>query len=174
MQPIVYHVATSVDGFIAGPGGTVDRFSSAGDHVEDYLRDVASYSAAVMGRKTYQFGVDHGVTDPYPQLETYVFSRSLQRSPHPHVTLVSGEVTPVLERLRAGDGKGIYLVGGGILAKQALAAGLIDELVLKLNPLLLGDGVPLFEGGISSTGLVLRSTKVHHSGVTVLRYTVRR
>lgn len=174
MQPVVFHIATSVDGFIAGPGGAVDRFSYAGHHVTEYLAAVAGYSAVVMGRRTYQFGLDLGVTDPYPHLETYVFSRSLTTSPSPRVTLVNGDVAPTLRRLRDREGKGVYLAGGADLASQALAAGLLDEVVLKVNPIVLGDGVPLFGKGAPFTSLSLRSTKTHASGVTVLHYDVQR
>lgn len=173
MQPVVFHIATSVDGFIAGPGGAVDRFSYAGHHVTEYLAAVAAYSAVVMGRRTYQFGLDLGVTDPYPHLETYVFSRSLVSSPNPRVTLINGDVAPTLRRLREQEGKGVYLAGGAQLASQALAAGLLDELIIKVNPLVLGEGTPLFGKGAPITDLKLRSSKTHGSGVTVLHYDVQ-
>lgn len=174
MQPVVFHIATSVDGFIAGPGGAVDRFSYTGHHVTEFLAAVANYSAVVMGRRTYQFGLDMGVTDPYPHLETFVFSRTLTKSPSPRVTLINGDVAPTLKMLREKEGKGVYLAGGAELASQALAAGLIDELIIKVNPIVFGDGVPLFGKGAPFTSLELRSTKTHSSGVTVLHYDVKR
>ncbi|MGV3619313.1 MAG: dihydrofolate reductase family protein [Archangium sp.] len=173
MQPVVFHIATSVDGFIAGPGGAVDRFSYSGHHVTEYVAALANYSAVVMGRRTYQFGLDMGVSDPYPHLETFVFSRTLS-SPNPRVTVVSGDVAPTLRKLREKEGKGVYLAGGGELAGQALAAGLVDELIIKVNPIVLGEGVPLFGKGTPFTSLELRSTKTHSSGVAVLHYDVKR
>ena len=174
MQPLVFHIATSVDGFIAGPGGAVDRFSYSGHHVAEFLAAVAGYSAVVMGRRTYQFGLDMGVSDPYPHLETFVFSRTLSKSPNPRVTVINGDVAPVLRKLREKEGKGVYLAGGADLASQALAAGLVDELIIKVNPLVLGEGTPLFARGAPITDLKLRSSKTHGSGVTVLHYDVQR
>lgn len=174
MQPIVYCVAVSIDGFIAGPAGAIDRFSYEGDHVSDYLAELGRMSVAVMGRRTWQLGFDQGVINPYPQLETWVFSRSLAASPHPNVQLAAGDVGPVLTTLREQQGRGIMLIGGGVLAKQALAAGLVDEVVLKVNPFVMGDGLPLFERGAPATPLTLRSTKAHRTGVVVLRYGVDR
>ncbi len=173
MQSIVYHVAVSVDGFIAGLGGALEHFPVTGDHVTEYLASLSTYSSVVMGRKTYQVGLDLGVFDPYPHLDTYVCSRSLRRSPHPHVTLVPDDPLRLLGELRARPGKGVYLAGGGELAAQALAAGLVDELILKVNPLVLGDGIPLFARGAGAAALSLVSTKVHASGVVVTRYRVR-
>lgn len=71
---------------------------------------------------------------------------------------------------RAPTGGPVYLAGGGRLARSLLEAGLIDELVVKLNPVLLGSGIALAPGLSTSVPLVLRSTKTHDSGVVVLRY----
>lgn len=172
MQRLSYHVAISLDGFIAGPAGELAGFVMEGPHVTDYLAAIASASAVVMGRKTYLLGLDLGVTDPYPHVPTYVFSRSLAHSPHPNVTLVQGEVAAELARLRAAPGRGLCLIGGGELAGQALAAGLLDELVIKVNPFVLGQGIPLFAPGTPRRTLSLTSATSYQSGVTTLRYRV--
>lgn len=174
MQPLSYHVAISLDGFIAGPAGELAGFVMEGPHVTDYLAALASASAVVMGRKTYQIGLDLGVTDPYPHLPTYVFSRSLAESPHPNVTLLRGAVAQALARLTAEPGRGVVLVGGGELAGQALAAGLLDELVVKVNPFVFGQGIPLFAPGTPQRGLSVIAATTYPSGVTTLRYKVVR
>jgi dihydrofolate reductase len=78
--------------------------------------------------------------------------------------------TTFVRRLKSGDGGPVYLAGGGRLARSLLEAGLIDELIVKLNPVLLGSGIALAPGLATSVPLVLRSTKTHDSGVVVLRY----
>lgn len=172
MQTVGYHVAVSVDGFIAGPGGSLEGFLMTGDHVKDYLRVLHEVGTVIMGRRTYQLALDAGVADPYPHLETVVFSRSLREQPHAHVTVVGSDLCAYVARLRAREGKGICLVGGGQVAAQLLAAGLVDEVVLKVNPLVLGGGVPVFEGDLSRTRLDHRSTKVFANGVVVSSYGV--
>jgi len=76
MRPVRYHVATSVDGAIAAPDGSFARFASEGDHVADFLESWRGYDTVLMGRRTYEVGLGFGVTNPYPTMRTYVFSRT--------------------------------------------------------------------------------------------------
>lgn len=172
MRKLSYYVATSVDGFIAREDGSFDCFPGEGAHVQAYLDSLAGFGAVVMGRRTYQVGLDMGVTNPYPHLESYVFSRSLAESPDPAVTLVSTDPVPVVRTLKQEAGKPIYLCGGGDLAAQLLAAGLVDEVVLKLNPLVLGSGVAFAAALPEPLRLELRDTRVYDSGVVFLWYDV--
>ncbi len=170
MQTVSYHVATSVDGFIAEADGSFDRFLLAGEHVKDYLAALQEYGSVIMGRRTYQVALDMGVMDPYPHLDTYVFSRSMGESPHPHVRLVTGDLAQFVATLRSQDGKGIYLSGGGHVAAQLLREQLIDELVVKINPIVFGTGIRLFEGEAAFARLVHIATKVFVNGVVVCTY----
>lgn len=172
MQPLSYHIAISLDGFIAGPAGEFAGFVMEGPHVDAYLQAIASASAVVMGRKTYQVGLDLGIVDPYPHVPTYVFSRSLTQSSHANVTLLRGEVAAELKSLLSRPGRAVVLVGGGDLAGQALTAGLLDELVVKVNPFVAGQGIPLFGPGTPWRALSLISATAYDSGVTTLRYRV--
>lgn len=172
MQRIGYHVAISVDGFIAGPNGGFAAFLMTGEHVEDYLSTLRAVGTVIMGRRTYQKALDVGVTDPYPHVDTVVFSRTLATSPHPHVQVVSTDMCAYTASLRGREGNGVCLVGGGQVASQLLRAGLIDELVVKVNPFVLGVGIPLFEGELASVRLHHVASKVFCSGVVVSSYRV--
>lgn len=172
MQTLTYQVAISVDGFVAADGGAVDAFPTTGDHVTEYIESLRGYGTVLMGRKTYDMGRAFGVLDPYPHLKTYVFSRTMEASPHPAITVVADDAAGVVRRLKAEDGPGIYLCGAGELAATLFEARLIDELILKVNPLVLGTGVPLVARLPSAVRLELRSTKVHGNGVIVTRYRV--
>lgn len=172
MQSLSYHIAISLDGFIAGPAGEFTGFVMEGPHVADYLQAIASASAVVMGRKTYQVGLDHGVVDPYPHVPTHVFSRSLTQRPHANVSLLQGDVATELRGLLSKPGRGVVLIGGGELAGLALEAGLLDEIVVKVNPFVAGQGIPLFAPGTPRRALSLVSTTAYDSGVTTLRYRV--
>jgi dihydrofolate reductase len=176
MRKIKYHVAATVDGFIARADDTYDCFpmQPGDEHLADFFAALHSYGAVLMGRRTYEIGSKVGVLDPYPHLETYVFSRSMKESPHPKVKLVSGDALSVVRRLKEQEGKDIYLCGGGEFASQLLAEGLVDELLLKLNPLLLGAGIPLSPKLRGHLNLQLLSTKVYSNGVLLLRYALSR
>jgi len=173
-RKLIYNVAASLDGFITGPDKAVDFYVYEGEHVSDYLAAVQRYGAVVMGRGTYEVGVAQGVHDPYPQLETYVFSRTLARAESERVHVVREPVVPFVKALKQEPGSDVYLCGGGELAGALVAAGLVDEFIVKLNPVLVGAGTPLVTRLPQPTRLVLASTKVHAAeGVVTLRYLSR-
>ena len=101
------------------------------------------FDTVLMGRRTYEPALALGVTSPYAHLRQYVFSRSLT-STDPDVEMVAGDPAGLVRDLKGQDGAGIWLCGGGQLASQLLHE--IDELVIKRNPIVLGSGVPLFDG----------------------------
>lgn len=173
MRKLKYHVAVTVDGFICHKDHTVDGFIGEGDHATDYLASLKSdYDTVLMGRRTYEFGFQFGVTNPYPWLKQYVLSRSMTQSPDPAVELVGENVIDFVQELKQGAGKDIYLCGGGELAATLAQAHLIDELLLKLNPVLFGEGVSLFASVINQTALTLLNSKVYDNGVLLLHYQV--
>ncbi|MFP2907860.1 dihydrofolate reductase family protein [Pyxidicoccus sp. 3LFB2] len=177
MRKLKYHVASSVDGFIAHEDDTYtsfmqERLVKDSEHIADYVASFATYGAVLMGRRTYEPALKVGVTDPYPMMETYVFSRSLKQSPNPRVTLVSEDAMGVIRRLKAQPGKDLYLAGGADFASKVLEAGLVDEVLIKLSPLLLGSGIPLVTRLKETQSLELLSTRVYKNGVLLLRYAV--
>lgn len=174
MRKIQYLVAASVDGQIARADGSFDCFAAVGDeHVSDYLESLHAFDTVLMGRKTYEVGLRHGVTDPYPFLASYVFSSSIATSPNEKVRIVAGDPVDFVRKLKAEPGGAIYLCGGAQLAAALLSAGLIDEIVVKLNPLLIGAGIPLLAGIEKPVPLELLHTKTYGNGVLLLTYRVR-
>ena len=123
-----------------------------------------------MGSKTYEQSLSFGAW-PYPGVSTYVFTRrGLQAPPGQPVHFVSGAVGPVLDQVRASAKKAIWLVGGGTLVSQFRQAGLIDEYLIYVHPILLGDGVPLFAAGLPEQRLRLLATRSYGSGLALLHY----
>jgi dihydrofolate reductase len=170
MRALKYHVACTADGFIAHADGTIDGFLLEGEHVADFLASYKGFDTVLMGRKTYEVGLREGKTNPYPMLRSYVFSRAMKASPDPNVTLISQNAVEVVRGLRSEAGKDIWLCGGADLAATFCKLGLIDELVLKVNPVLFGSGIPLFGGAIQQSALQLVDSKVYGNGVVLLRY----
>lgn len=174
MRKLKYHVASTLDGFIAHEDHTVDGFLPEGDHVSGYLESLKKdYDTVLMGRKTYEFGFQFGVTDPYPWMKQYVLSRTMEKSPDPNVELFSGDVIEFVKQLKEATGKDIYLCGGAKLAGDLLVAGVVDEIIVKLNPVVFGKGIPLFSGAITQTNLELTGSKAYESGVVLLHYRVK-
>lgn len=130
------------------------------------------FDAVLMGRKTYEVGLVHGLSSPYPSLDQYVVSRSIDPSPGDAVTIVKDDLIEFVTRIKTETGKAIWLCGGGDLASQLLNAGLIDELIIKLNPVLFGNGIPLFRNKIETTELKLVNQKSYRSGHQILFYEI--
>jgi len=174
MRKLKYHVAVTLDGFIAHTNHTVHGFVEEGEHVTDYFASLKNdYEIVLMGRRTYEFGFQFGVTNPYPWLRQYVISRSMEKSPDANVELVSENIFEFVSELKREDGKDIYLCGGANLAASLLEEGLIDEIVVKLNPVVFGMGIPLFSETTQQAALELSSSKVYENGVILLNYRVK-
>jgi dihydrofolate reductase len=191
MRKLTYYVACSVDGFIAHINGSHDGFSQDSEYFADlfssfpetvpsHLRDAMNiraenqwFDAVLMGRKTYEIGLKDGVTSPYSHMKQYLFSRSFQESPNENVELISENAIEVITGLKGATGKGIWLCGGANLAATLFAHNLIDELILKINPFLMGSGIPLFSGTIQQAALELTSSKIYKNGVLLIHYKVR-
>lgn len=174
MRKLIYHVASTVDGFIAHEDHTIDGFAAEGDHVTDYLESLKNdYDIVLMGRRTYEFGFQYGVTNPYPWLKQYVFSGTMESSPDKDVELISGDLVDFVTELKKESGKAIYLCGGANLAGTLFAAKLIDEVIIKLNPVVFGTGLSLFSGHIKQTALQLLDSKAYDNSVVLLHYQVK-
>lgn len=172
MTDLVYYVASSLDGYIAAPDGSFDKFMWDDDFVKDFFASYAWFDSVLMGRKTYDVAYKEGIPNPYPDLKTYVVSRSLKTSPDANVTLVPADVLNLVRSLKAEEDRPIWLCGGGELAAQLFNAQLIDRLIVKLNPLILGEGIPLFAGAVKSANLALTDTQSYDCGISVKHYTV--
>jgi dihydrofolate reductase len=186
MRQLVYYVASTFDGFIAGPDGSWDFFPMEPDliawAVATYPETVptaartalgidapnARFDTVIMGRGTYDPALKEGITSPYAHLRQYVFTRSLPSSPDPAVEIVSGDPVGFVRRLKQQDGKDIWLCGGGQLAGQL--APEIDEFIVKLNPILAGNGVRIVTRDFDPRRFTLVETRPFDSGVVVLRY----
>lgn len=191
MRKLKYYVACSVDGFIAREDGSIDGFPLEGEHFADLFDSFPEtfparfheamginfsgnkqFDAVLMGRKTYEVGLKVGLTDPYPSLKQYVFSRSMTASPDENVKLVAGDEVELVKDLKKESGKDIWLCGGGELAATVVSE--IDEMIVKLNPLVIGAGIPMFARAIAPTNLELVDRKIYNNGFMLLHYRLQK
>lgn len=182
MRLLVYLVAISVDGFVAGPGGEFDFFpadpATFADLFEEYpetcpahAREALGVTATprhfdtvVMGARTHQPALDAGLTSAYPHLRQYVVTHR-QLPDDSTVTRVAGDPLQMVRALKREDGLDIWLCGGGNLAAQLLPE--IDELHLKINPVLTGDGTRLVDAGFAPQLLSLTTSRTLSGGVVL-------
>ncbi|MFF5207947.1 dihydrofolate reductase family protein [Streptosporangium sp. NPDC000396] len=186
MRKLVYYVGMTIDGFIAAPDGSYDFFPVTQDVMDFLVTDYPdalftparaqlgveapnrTFDTCIQGRTSYEPALALGVTSPYAHLRQYVVSDTMDASPDPAVELISGDVTGAVRRLKAEDGKDIYLIGGARLAGSLLPE--IDRLVIKLYPVVIGTGVPLFSAEFSPTHFTLAGTRALEGGTVILTY----
>jgi dihydrofolate reductase len=123
-----------------------------------------------MGRNTYEVGSAIGVSSPYAHLRQYVVSRTMTASPSPDVQLVSTDPVDLVRELKRESGLDIWLCGGARLAGALYDE--IDELIVKLNPVVLGAGIGLFARVQGPTRLELTDHRTFAGGVAIHRYVV--
>ncbi|MEO0330368.1 MAG: dihydrofolate reductase family protein [Bacteroidota bacterium] len=176
MRKIEYYVAVSLDGYIAGPNEIIELFASEGGLVEKYMQDLQNFDTVIMGRKTYEFGYKFGLPPgqpAYPHMHHYIFSNSLEfENPHEQVTVVKQDLSEV-RQLKEQEGSDIYLCGGGVFAGWLLENKLIDTVKLKLNPIILGGGAPLFGDSQMAIKLHQTNTEEFDGGLSLRTYDVR-
>ncbi|MEM7234488.1 MAG: dihydrofolate reductase family protein [Planctomycetota bacterium] len=173
-RQVIYSVAMSLDGFIAGPNGEYDWIPSEGVGV-DFEAFLARFDTLLMGRKTYELTISQGPEAEIPGKKRYVFSSQLSAADHPEVTIVPPEQTfDQVRRLKNESGKDLWLFGGGQLFASLLREGLVDEVELAVFPILLGDGVRLLPAEYSHQRLERRKTKEHPGGMLFSNYRVVR
>jgi len=170
MRRVLYRVAASVDGYIAGPGGEVDWITH--DPAVDFAKVYESVDTVLLGRRTYELTRQPGAP-AWPQgWQIYVFSRTLPPEEHPGVTVVSVDAGARVAALRAAPGREIWLFGGGSLFRSLLGAKQVDLVEVLVIPVLLGGGVPLLETGAPLTRLALEHVQRYPSGLLGLRYRI--
>lgn len=171
MRQLRYSVAASLDGFIAGPDGEFDWIVV--DPEIDFEQLYASFSALVMGRRSYEVYVATG-GGVGPSLPVYVYSRTLPEGERDGVTFASDAVAHVRE-LKKADGKPLWLWGGGDLFRELARARLVDSVQVAVIPVLLGGGIPLAPAPGLRMSLQLREHRVYPTtGTLMLDYDVRR
>ncbi|HLE56730.1 MAG TPA: dihydrofolate reductase family protein [Rhodothermia bacterium] len=174
MIKIIAYLATSADGFIARPDGGVDwldRPRPRGNYgMAAFLRSV---DTVVMGRATYDISKKLG-QGGWPGKRTIVLSRSLDHGAVNGVVVESGDVGELARRLRAEDGRDVWLMGGAMVFSGFLDAGELDELIIHVVPVLIGTGIPLLEAKSRTSELELKSTQKFSDGVVRLHYVVKR
>jgi dihydrofolate reductase len=171
MRKVTFGGGNSLDNFIARDDDSVD-WLYWNKEVEAITRDFwRSIDTVVMGRRTYEISSQFG-QGAYAGVKNYVFSRTLPKRSSEQLEIVNEDAADFVYRLKRAKGKGICVMGGGLLANALFEADLIDEVGLNIHPVLLGSGIPLFHKLKSQIKLELTDCQQLTNGCVVLRYAV--
>jgi dihydrofolate reductase len=180
MRKVVLSMGVSLDGLVARPG----RYGAAGwglppedpalkERKLEWLRDVGLH---LMGRATYEEMAEFWPTSddayaaPMNDIPKVVFSRTLERAEWPESRIARGDLADEIAELKREPGKDMIAWGGAALAQSLTRLGLVDEYRLVLQPVALGDGLPLFKDLTSPLRLELVDAQTYSTGAALHVY----
>ena len=140
-------IAASLDGYIATKEDSLTWLTDTpGEEDNGYLAFLSRVDTLLIGRRTYDWILEHEGPEhfPYTTQRCIVFTHRPYEALFPNVTFTDEPPAKVLTRLKAENGAGVWIVGGGKLIRELMGEGLIDEWILTFAPVLLGSGIPLF------------------------------
>ena len=173
MRKVTFGGANSLDNFIARKDDSYDWLlwtKEVQQIMKDYWKTI---DTVVMGRRTYEVSERMGAGGGQSGVKSYVFSRTIKKPNTKKLTFVADDAVDFVRRLKAEEGKDIYVMGGGLLAKSLFEADLIDEIGFNIHPVLLGSGIPLFYEMSRQIDLELKKCQQLSNGCVVLTYDVK-
>lgn len=171
MPQIRIYIAQSLDGYIARADGGIDWLRPFDDVDYGYSAFMRDIGTVVMGRKSYDLARSFGDW-PYQNARSLVITSSpLDAEAPPSATRVGADIPRLVTALRAAGDKDVWIMGGAQTINAFLTTNAIDRIDLFTLPVLLGEGIRLFEGGRPETGLRLLSSQVYDKGLARLSYT---
>jgi dihydrofolate reductase len=181
MRKIVFFMLTSLDGYFEGPNRNID-WHNVDEEFNDFAeRQTSEFGALLFGRVTYELMASYWPTDAAKKddpviarlmndLPKIVFSKTLQKVEWENTRLVKDDFAKVVSELKKESGKDAAIFGSSDLAVTLIEQGLIDEYRIMVNPVVLGEGKPLFQGIKDKVDLKLIKTKVFKSGNVLMYY----
>lgn len=169
MRRLRYSVATSLDGYIAGPKGEYDWIFL--DPGFDFASFFQQFDTMLIGRRTYETMLERGQSPSSMGMRAVVVSTTLVPGQHDGVTVVRDHLPDAVAELKAQPGKDIWLCGGAQLLRHLLDLNLVDGVELTVLPILLGSGLNLIDAG-RRCALHLESSQPMPSGTLLLSYSV--
>jgi len=171
---VTLHVVASLDGFIASKDNSVAWLDSSGEVYEKGVSDdgaeevVKAIDCFVLGSRTYEHALQLG----WPYGETPVFVVTSRRLPSTRksVEFYAGDLKKLVDEVLAPRYGNIWLVGGALLCQSFLRLGLVDEISLMIVPVMLGDGLRLFDNTVTESKWHLKNVVAYKSGLVELLY----
>lgn len=173
MRKISLFIAISLDGYIAKPNNDLSFLKIVEKKGEDYgyAKFTSAIDTLIVGRKTYDYVLKEIGSSHYDNGERDIYV--ITRTPKPskgRVTFYTGDIAELVKKLKSENGKDIYCDGGAEVINELLKLDLIDEYIISIIPILLGNGTRLFKDGRPEQLLELISSKSFDTGLMQLHY----
>ena len=173
MRKLSPFIATSLDGYIAKPNDDLGFLKLVEKEGEDYgyTEFTANIDTIILGRKTYDYVLREIGSSHYDngQRDVYVITRT-ERPGAGRTTFYNGELTELIKRLKSAGGKNIYCDGGAEIINELLQHDLIDEFIISIIPILVGNGTKLFADNRPEQQLEFVNAKSFETGLVQLHY----
>lgn len=168
---VVLYIATSLDGFVAGKNDDLSwlsRYDNVDYGFEEFFSQIG---AIIQGRRTYDVEVKGGYENVHP-VPSFVLTHNVpKRKPQrSDVVFTDEDIAEVLKKAKKLTDKNIWIEGGAGVAQQFLKRGLVDEIFLGVVPVILGEGIPLFDNIDRQIELSLTDVKRFDKGLVLLVY----
>jgi dihydrofolate reductase len=170
-RKVILYIATSLDGYIAKPNDDLGFLTIVYKEGEDYgYQDfISSVDTVILGRKTYDWVMKQVPDFHHKDIEAYIITRT-KRTSIGKTSFYTGSLKELVMRLKRETGKNIFIDGGAEVVNELLKEKLIDEFIISVIPVLVGNGIKLFKDGRPEQQLELLSTKQYETGLVQLHY----
>jgi dihydrofolate reductase len=170
-RKVILYIATSLDGYIAKPNDDLSFLSIVQKDGEDYGYSdfVKSVDTVILGRKTYDWVMTQVPEFPHADKNSFIITRTARPSIG-KTNFYTGKLKDLVSKLKTEKGKNIFIDGGAEIVNELLKENLIDEFIISVIPILVGNGTKLFKDGRPEQKLELISTKQFDKGLTQLHY----
>lgn len=177
MRIVSLFIAASLDGYIAKPNDDLSFLKSVEKEGEDYgyAAFTSTIDTIILGRKTYDWVLGKIGASHYDNGErnVYVITRT-ERPDVGKTKFYTGNLTELVRQLKSESGKNIYCDGGAEIIHELLKNDLVDEFIISVVPVLVGNGTRLFKDGRPEQQLELVNTKTFDTGLIQLHYKRKR
>src|SRR6195952_1527049 len=189
MRSLIFFMHTSLDGFVAGPNGEMNWIKVDEEMFDFVATMTAQADTALYGRVTYEMMQNYWPTAGgkpnaskhdkehsawYNKVSKIVLSKTISEKGLENTIVISDQLADHVNKIKKQDGKNILIFGSPTASHSLMSHGLIDEYWLFVNPVLLGQGIPLFKDVTERTKLKLIETKTFSCGVIALHYETKR
>lgn len=170
-RKVILYIATSLDGYIAKPDDNLDFLTIVEQDGQDYGYNdfIQTVDTVIVGRRTYDKVASMGFDFPHRDKDAYIITRT-PRSSIGSIKFYTDNLTLLINKLKSEEGKNIFCDGGSEIVNELLKNSLIDEFIISVIPILVGNGIKLFKDDRPELKLELISVKSFEKGLVQFHY----